>query len=78
MPAPTAARPRPRPLATCWLTEHDEDVQKQDDMTRMGGGVHAEVRRIKDITIKMKLADLNVVNLTRAVLGMCPAYHGGR
>ena len=57
--------------------EHDEDVQKQDDMTRMGGGVHAEVRRIKDITIKMKLADLNVVNLTRAVLGTAQAITGG-
>lgn len=57
--------------------EHDEDVQKQDDMTRMGGGVHAEVRRIKGITIKMKLADLNVVNLTRAVLGTAQAVTGG-
>lgn len=57
--------------------EHDEDVQKQDDMTQLGGGVHAEVRRIKDISIKMKLADLNVVNLTRAVLGTAQAVTAG-
>ena len=25
---------------------HKEDVQRQDDMTRLGGGVHAEVRRV--------------------------------
>ena len=49
--------------------EHDEDVKKQDDMTALGGGTHAEVRRIKDAKITMKLADLNVVNLSRAIFG---------
>lgn len=57
--------------------EHDEDVQKQEDMTRVGGGIHAEVRRITDIKVSMKLADLNVTNLTRAVLGTATGIDGG-
>lgn len=56
--------------------EHKEDVQRQDDMTRLGGGVHAEVRRVTEVGIKMKLADLNMVNLTRAVLGTAAAVAG--
>lgn len=56
--------------------EHKEDVQRQDDMTRLGGGVHAEVRRVTEVGIKMKLADLNLVNLTRAVLGTAAAVAG--
>ncbi len=50
-------------------TEQSEDVEKQDDMTALGGGVHAEVRRITGIKFSAKLADLNVVNMARAVLG---------
>ena len=49
--------------------EHDEDVQKQGDMTRMGGGTHAEVRRVKEVKVTMKLADLNVTNMARGLLG---------
>lgn len=56
--------------------EHEEDVQTQEDMTQLGGGVHAEVRRIKGIKTKMKIADLNVVNLARAVLGTAQAVDG--
>lgn len=57
--------------------EHTEDVQKQDDMTALGGGVHAETRRVTDVKIKMKLADLNVTNLARAVLGTVTGVAGG-
>ena len=57
--------------------EHTEDVQKQDDMTALGGGVHAETRRVTDVKIKMKLADLNVTNLARAVLGTVTGVTGG-
>jgi hypothetical protein len=57
--------------------EHTEDVQKQDDMTALGGGVHAETRRVTDVKIKMKLADLNVTNLARAVLGAVTGVTGG-
>jgi hypothetical protein len=46
--------------------EHDEDVQTQDDMSVLGGGLHAEVRRIKAVKMSMKMADLNPVNLARA------------
>lgn len=49
--------------------EHDEDVQTLEDMTQLGGGTYAEVRRVKQVKLDMKLADLNVVNLTRAIQG---------
>lgn len=49
--------------------EHDEDVQTQEDMSVLGGGTHAEVRRVKLVKLSMKLADLNVVNFARSVLG---------
>lgn len=57
--------------------EHTEDVQKQDDMTALGGGVHAETRRVTEVKIKLKLADLNVVNLARAVLGTVTGVASG-
>lgn len=57
--------------------EHSEDVQKQEDMTRLGGGTHAEVRRVTEVKVKMKLADLNVINLARGVLGTAQAIEGG-
>lgn len=57
--------------------EHSEDVQTQDDMTKLGGGVHAEVRRVKDVKVKMKLADLNVVNIARGVLGSVASVEAG-
>lgn len=50
-------------------TEQAESVEKQDDMTAVGGGVHAEIRRVTGVTFKAKLADLNIVNMARAVLG---------
>ena len=49
--------------------EHSEDVQKQDDMSALGGGIHAEVRRISEAKLTAKLADLNVTNLSRAIFG---------
>lgn len=57
--------------------EHDEDVKKQDDMTALGGGTHAEVRRIKEAKVVMKLADLNIVNLSRAIFGLSSAKAAG-
>jgi hypothetical protein len=57
--------------------EHSEDVQTQEDMTRLGGGTHAEVRRVKEVKLKAKLADLNVVNLARSVLGTAAAIDAG-
>lgn len=57
--------------------EHTEDVQRQDDMTVLGGGTHAEVRRVTEVKVKMKLADLNVVNLARATLGTVAGIEAG-
>lgn len=57
--------------------EHSEDVQTQEDMTRLGGGTHAEVRRVKEVKMKAKIADLNVVNLARAVLGTVESIDAG-
>ena len=48
---------------------HEEDVQKLEDFTRLGGGTYAERRRVKSVGLKMTLSDLNLVNLTRAVYG---------
>jgi len=48
-------------------TEQTESVEKQDDMTALGGGTHAELRRVTGVAFKAKLADLNIVNLTRAM-----------
>ena len=56
---------------------HKEDVQKQPDMTALGGGAHAEMRRVTDVDIKMKLADLNVTNFARASLGTVHGVEGG-
>ena len=50
-------------------TEQSENVEKQDDMTILGGGTHAEVRRVTGVKFSAKIADLNVVNYARAVLG---------
>lgn len=57
--------------------EHTEDVQRQDDMTVLGGGTHAEVRRVTEVKVKMKMADLNVVNLARASLGTVAGIEAG-
>ena len=57
--------------------EHSEDVQTQEDMTALGGGTHAEVRRVKEVKLKAKLADLNVVNLARSVLGTVESIGAG-
>ena len=54
-------------------TEHSEEVERQNDMTKLGGGVHAEVRRVTEVNFSATLADLNVVNLARAVLGTVAA-----
>lgn len=57
--------------------EHSETVVKQADMTALGGGTHAEVRRVDDVTISMKLADLNITNLARATLGTVQGIDAG-
>ena len=57
--------------------EHSEEVQNQEDMTKLGGGTHAEVRRVKEVKIKAKFADLNVVNLARSVLGTVEDIEAG-
>ncbi|OGB19444.1 MAG: hypothetical protein A2W72_17945 [Burkholderiales bacterium RIFCSPLOWO2_12_67_14] len=48
-------------------TKITESVEKQDDMTAMGGGTHATLRRVTGVTFEAELADLNMVNYTRAV-----------
>ena len=58
-------------------TEQSEDVEKQDDMTLLGGGTHAEIRRVTGVKFSAKIADLNVVNLARAVLGTVSPMDAG-
>ena len=57
--------------------EHGEDVQRQEDMTQLGGGVHAEVRRVNEVNLSATWADLNVVNLARATLGTVAGIDAG-
>lgn len=57
--------------------EHSEEVETQEDMTRLGGGTHAEVRRVKEVKTKIKFADLNIVNLARASLGTVAGIEAG-
>lgn len=56
---------------------HTEDVKTQEDMTALGGGTHAEVRRVTEVKITAKLADLNVVNMSRAIFGEASAQTAG-
>lgn len=56
---------------------HKEDVQKQPDMTALGGGTHAEMRRVTEVEVKMKMADLNVTNFARASLGTVTGVEAG-
>lgn len=56
---------------------HTEDVQQQQDMQRLGGGVYAEVRRVKQAELNASLADLNVVNLARASLATVSEVDAG-
>ncbi len=57
--------------------ETDEDVQEQEDMTILGGGTHAEARRVKKVKFKAKLADVNVINLARSILGTVSGIEAG-
>lgn len=56
--------------------EHKEEVETQPDMTKLGGGLHAEVRRVTEATLKMNLADLNLTNFMRAVQGIGKQVQG--
>ena len=58
-------------------TEQSESVEKQDDMTALGGGTHAEIRRVTGVKFTAKLADLNIVNMARALLGTVSAQDAG-
>ena len=67
-----------------------EDVKKQVDYTKGGGGTYAEVRRITECTAALTMHDLSPINLARAAYGTAgvvegdtitgeaaTAYHGG-
>ena len=47
----------------------EEEIQKQQDFSRAGGGTRAQVNRIQAVTMAAKLQDLNPVNIARAVFG---------
>lgn len=46
-----------------------EDIKKQSDYSRPGGGTRATVSRISSVEMTAKLQDLNAVNIARAVFG---------
>lgn len=58
-------------------TEQSESVIKQEDMTVLGGGTHAELRRITGVKFSAKLADLNIANISRALRGTVEAQDAG-
>lgn len=58
-------------------TEYTESVEKQDDMTEIGGGSHGEYRRVTGVKFSAKIADLNIVNLARAILGTVTPMDAG-
>ena len=60
--------------------EHSEDVITQEDMTKLGGGTYAEVRRVKEVAIKMELADNfgQHTTLTFSALQKNPKLAAGR
>lgn len=56
---------------------HAEDIKKQPDMTRGGGGTYAQTRRISESSISMELADWNAVNFARATFGTAALVAAG-
>lgn len=58
------------------VLSHTEDVISMPDMTKLGGGTYAEVRRVKEIGIKMEIVDFNAVNLQRALQGTIAEIEG--
>lgn len=54
----------------------EEDVKKQKDYSRGGGGNRAQVNRIDSVNMSAKLQDLNPVNLARVVFGTTAAVVG--
>lgn len=59
------------------VTEYKEEVETQDNMTIAGGGIHSERRRVTGATTKAKLADINIVNIARAVFGVISPEDAG-
>lgn len=51
------------------VLSHEEDVQRQADMTALGGGTYAKVSRVSQAMLEMELADWNATNFARAVFG---------
>lgn len=56
---------------------HTEDVQRQPDMTKGGGGTYAQTRRISEVTVAMQIADWNPLNFTRSVFGTAEEVAAG-
>ena len=76
-PYGSAAAPMPVGNVLELSLDTTEDVETQPNMTVLGGGVYAEVRRVKDVKVKIKIADLNVVNLARSTLGTVAGVESG-
>ena len=62
---------KPWPIGNVLAAEmaQKEDVETQPNMTTAGGGIHAERRRVSEVTLSLTIADLNVTNYSRAVCG---------
>ena len=70
----------PMPIGNVLAAElsHKEDVKKQNNMTSLGGGTHAEIRKVTDVELSMTLADINPINLARATQGTVSGVASGQ
>lgn len=70
----------PLPVGNVLAAElsHKEEVKKQPNMTTLGGGTHAEIRRVTEVEVSMTLADINPINLARASQGTVSGVDEGQ
>ncbi len=47
----------------------NEDIKKQIDYSKAGGGTRAQVNRVSSVELTAKCQDINPINLSRAVFG---------
>ncbi len=70
----------PMPIGNVLAAElsHKEDVKRQTNMTTLGGGIHAEIRKVTEVELSMTLADINPINLARATQGTVSGVASGQ
>lgn len=57
---------------------HKEETKKQPNMTTLGGGTHAEIRKVTEVELSMTLADITATNTARATQGTVSGVDEGQ